>query len=295
MSDCCSGPHPHRQPIKAAMTVAEFNESYPELEQTLVEISSDLTAAARSGLLGSLAGLTTLAQLAEAQDQTAAEIVQELKTAASGALKVDFSYNGEFRPDWFDEAKVSKTLDAREILAAGGHPMGAVTAALPELNECDIFELMTPFLPGPLINRLAEKGYQSWSRCDEANLFHNYFLKQGQAAMSDTQLDKFVSKLDLTTIEGNIDYQSGSIVSQTLFKEDAGTVTLFAFDKGQGLSEHTAPFAATVHILDGAAVITIDGEPETVPAGKNVLMPANHPHALQAIERFKMLLVMVKA
>ncbi|MCK5330851.1 MAG: cupin domain-containing protein [Candidatus Marinimicrobia bacterium] len=112
--------------------------------------------------------------------------------------------------------------------------------------------------------------------------------------MSDNLIEKFVSGLDLTVLESKIEYQSDSIVSQTLLKDEAGTVTLFAFDRGQGLSEHTAPFDATVHVLDGEAEIFIDGTPITVTAGQHIVMPANHPHALQADLKFKMLLVMVK-
>jgi len=92
-----------------------------------------------------------------------------------------------------------------------------------------------------------------------------------------------------------IDYQEGSIVSKELIKKDKGTVTLFAFDKGQGLSEHTAPFDAFVYIIDGKAEITIDGKTHSVVEGETIIMPANKPHSLKAAERFKMFLVMIKA
>jgi len=91
-----------------------------------------------------------------------------------------------------------------------------------------------------------------------------------------------------------VDYADGSIVSRTVFDRKAGTVTFFAFDRGQGLSEHSAPFDAFVNVLDGSAVITIGGEPREVKAGEYVIMPANVPHALKAVEKFKMLLVMIK-
>jgi quercetin dioxygenase-like cupin family protein len=90
-------------------------------------------------------------------------------------------------------------------------------------------------------------------------------------------------------------YQDGSIVSKEIIKKESGTVTLFAFDQGQGLSEHTAPFDALVYVLDGKAEITISGTPFKVNAGELLIMPANEPHALKAIERFKMLLVMIKS
>ena len=92
-----------------------------------------------------------------------------------------------------------------------------------------------------------------------------------------------------------IDYQEGSIVSKELIKKDKGTVTLFAFDKGQGLSEHTAPFDAFVYIIDGKAEIAIDGKTHSVTERETIIMPANKPHSLKAVERFKMLLVMIKA
>ncbi len=90
-------------------------------------------------------------------------------------------------------------------------------------------------------------------------------------------------------------YQPGAVVSRTLIDKPAGTVTLFAFDKGQGLSEHTAPFDALVYILDGEAEITISGKPLLVKKEEMVIMPANQPHALKAFNRFKMMLVMVKS
>lgn len=91
-----------------------------------------------------------------------------------------------------------------------------------------------------------------------------------------------------------VDYQDDSIVSKEIIKKDKGTVTVFAFDKGQGLSEHTAPFDALVYIVDGKAMITISGKPHNLKAGEVIIMPANKPHSLKATERFKMLLIMIK-
>jgi len=97
-----------------------------------------------------------------------------------------------------------------------------------------------------------------------------------------------------TTLNAMIDYQTDAVVSKEIIKKSAGTVTLFAFDQGQGLSEHTAPFDALVQIIDGEARIFINGAQHTVKAGEMIIMPANKPHALQAESRFKMLLVMIK-
>ena len=92
-----------------------------------------------------------------------------------------------------------------------------------------------------------------------------------------------------------VDYSAGSVVSRTLIEKPTGTVTLFAFDKGEGLSEHTAPFDAMVWVLDGKAEITIAGTPHQLATGEMIIMPANQPHALKAIARFKMLLVMIRS
>ena len=91
-----------------------------------------------------------------------------------------------------------------------------------------------------------------------------------------------------------INYQEGSVVSRTLIDKKTGTVTLFSFDEGQGLSEHTAPFDAVVCLLEGAAEIIISGKPLSVSEGEMVIMPANQPHALRAIKRFKMMLIMIR-
>lgn len=91
-----------------------------------------------------------------------------------------------------------------------------------------------------------------------------------------------------------LDYQKNAVVSKEIINKDVGTVTLFAFDKGEGLSEHTAPFDAMVYIVDGEAKITISGKRANVKKGEMIVMPANKPHALKALKRFKMLLVMIR-
>ena len=93
---------------------------------------------------------------------------------------------------------------------------------------------------------------------------------------------------------GHVAYIDGAVVSKTLIKKETGNVTLFAFEAGQGLSEHTAPFDALVEIMDGEARITIGGEARTVKAGEMIIMPADVPHALHAEKAFKMLLVMIR-
>ena len=96
-------------------------------------------------------------------------------------------------------------------------------------------------------------------------------------------------------LSDHITYGIGSVVSKTLLKKETGNITLFSFDAGQGLSEHTAPFDAVVQILDGEAEITIGGKTQTVKNGQMLIMPANVPHALHAGKQFKMLLIMIRS
>ena len=92
-----------------------------------------------------------------------------------------------------------------------------------------------------------------------------------------------------------IEYQDGSVVSREIIKKDTGTVTIFAFDKGEGLSEHMAPFDAMVQIIDGKAEITISGNKNILETGEMIIMPANEPHALTALEKYKMVLTMIRS
>ncbi len=102
-------------------------------------------------------------------------------------------------------------------------------------------------------------------------------------------------KAQAAKLSGLIDYQEGAVVSRTIIDKKAGTVTLFAFDQGQGLSEHTAPYDALVQVLDGEAEVTISGNPFIVRSGEITVMPANKPHALKAVTKFKMALIMIRA
>lgn len=99
---------------------------------------------------------------------------------------------------------------------------------------------------------------------------------------------------EIYTLRESVEYSNGSTVSKIVSKNDAGNITLFAFDKGQSLSKHTAPFDAFIQILDGKAKIIIDDKPYNMNEGEGIIMPANISHAVEATERFKMLLVMIK-
>jgi quercetin dioxygenase-like cupin family protein len=95
-------------------------------------------------------------------------------------------------------------------------------------------------------------------------------------------------------LDGLVDYQQDAVVSRTILKKDTGTVTVFAFDRDQALSEHSVPHDALVHVFDGQVEITIGGEPHRVEQGQLILMPADVPHAVRAVERFKMVLIMLR-
>ena len=109
--------------------------------------------------------------------------------------------------------------------------------------------------------------------------------------------ENFTQIIDITQVLKLKDiaaYQEHSVVSREVIKKPSGTMTVFAFDKDEGLSEHTAPFDAVVYLLEGEAGISIDGKPYSVKEGEMIIMPANKPHALKAITRYKMLLVMIR-
>ena len=101
--------------------------------------------------------------------------------------------------------------------------------------------------------------------------------------------------VNVEKLDDLVGYQTGSVVSRTLIDKKVGTLTLFSFDKGEGLSEHTAPYDAFVYVYDGEAVITISGKEYNVGKGETIIMPANDPHALRAVSPFKMMLVMIRA
>ena len=114
-------------------------------------------------------------------------------------------------------------------------------------------------------------------------------VKNKNSENAETLIAQAVNLADL------INYQAGSVVSRTIIDKKAGTATLFAFDQKQGLSEHTAPYDALVYVLDGEAEVVISGKSMRLKKGEFTIMPANEPHALSAVARFKMLLIMVRS
>jgi len=103
------------------------------------------------------------------------------------------------------------------------------------------------------------------------------------------------SEPKVSTLTDQVNYQDDSVVSKTLIKKETGTVTLFAFDQGQGLSEHTAPFDALVCVLEGEVEIMISGNPYVLKTGEMIILPVNQTHSLKAIKRFKMMLTMIRS
>ena len=102
-------------------------------------------------------------------------------------------------------------------------------------------------------------------------------------------------KAEILNLTEMVSYQDGSVVSRQITKAETGNVTLFAFDAGQELSEHTAPFDALVHVVEGEAEILISGKPFSLKSGDAIVMPADEPHAVKATRKFKMLLTMIRA
>jgi quercetin dioxygenase-like cupin family protein len=108
------------------------------------------------------------------------------------------------------------------------------------------------------------------------------------------ELNEF-EKAKIFTFNESVEYASGGILSKTVLKKDTGNISLFSFAKGEGLSEHTAPFDAMIQVIDGSGEVTIGGKPFILKAGEVIIMPANIPHAVMAIEKFKMVLTMIKS
>ena len=107
-------------------------------------------------------------------------------------------------------------------------------------------------------------------------------------------MSEIFEKSSVLELSKLVDYSAGGVISKQVIKNTSGNITLFSFDKNQGLSEHTAPFDAVVQVLEGEVEIKIGGIPHTLQAGQTIIMPANVSHALLATERFKMLLTMIK-
>ncbi|MGD0581527.1 MAG: cupin domain-containing protein [Bacteroidales bacterium] len=103
------------------------------------------------------------------------------------------------------------------------------------------------------------------------------------------------AKSEVFSFNGSVDYSAGAIVSKTVLKKQTGNISLFAFDKGEALSEHTASFDALIQVVDGSGEVTVGGTPFLLSTGESIILPANVPHAVIAVEKFKMVLTMIKS
>lgn len=160
--------------------VAELLEAYPELEDVLIDIAPTFKKLKNPVLRRTIARIATLQQAASVGDVPIDVIINKLRGIVGQKeiknSEMENSYKGD-TPEWFNEDEIAKSFDAREIIAQGGHPLGKVMNDLHNW-ESGIYELITPFLPAPLIDKVKEQGFVAWTKKENDNLFRNYFLKQ---------------------------------------------------------------------------------------------------------------------
>jgi len=160
--------------------VAELLQHYPQLEEVLIDISPTFKKLKNPVLRRTIARVTSLKQAASVGNIPVDTIVNKLRGIVGqeefGATAKDVSYTGK-SPSWFDEDKIVKSFDAREIIAQGGHPLGDVMGDLRTWQPGNIYELITPFLPAPMIDKVKEQGFETWTKKEDASLFRNYFYK----------------------------------------------------------------------------------------------------------------------
>ena len=169
-----------RPAITPEIKVGVILEHYPELEETLIGMSSTFKKLKNPVLRRTVGKVATLRQVAQVGKISLSELVNTLRSAAGQTLEtISESENADALdfPVWFDAAKIVESFDARPIIESGEHPMGEVMGKLQHLKEGDILELVTPFLPAPLIDLAVGKGYKSWSKSVNANLVRTFFTK----------------------------------------------------------------------------------------------------------------------
>lgn len=160
--------------------VAELLNAYPELEDALIDIAPAFKKLKNPVLRRTIARVTSLQQAASVGDVPVDVIVNKLRGIVGQEALEDVESGGEYGggiPSWFSEEKIVKTFDARETIAQGGHPLGDVMGDLHKW-EGGIYELITPFLPAPLIDKVKEQGFETWTKQENDGLFRNYFFKQ---------------------------------------------------------------------------------------------------------------------
>jgi hypothetical protein len=161
--------------------VGAFLENYPELEKFLMEMSPTFAKLRNPILRRTVAKIATLRQVAEIGGIPLAILINSLRSAAGSNEKIMNSENTSVEnsiPDWVDLSKVAKSLDARAMLASGEHPLGIVMKELAELRDGFLFELITRFVPAPLVDKAKEKGYLAFSKNDDLEIFKTYFIRK---------------------------------------------------------------------------------------------------------------------
>jgi uncharacterized protein (DUF2249 family) len=167
-------------PITPETKISALLDHYPQVEDMLIEMAPAFKKLRNPILRKTIAKVATLRQVAQIGDVSLATMINKLRAAVGQATDSeidDESKAASTPPDWFDPGKIAKSLDARPILEAGQHPMSQVLEELKELKSGEIYELITPFLPAPLIDMAKQKGYRTWSDPVQTDLIKTYFIR----------------------------------------------------------------------------------------------------------------------
>lgn len=160
--------------------LSELLEAYPELENALIDLAPTFEKLKNPALRRTIASVTTLKQVASMSELPLEVIINKLRGIVGQDEMSDVqgaSGNAADVPDWFDASKVTKSFDARETISQGGHPLGDVMSDLMAWAPGNIFELITPFLPAPLLDKVKDLGFEVWTKKENDSLFRNYFCK----------------------------------------------------------------------------------------------------------------------
>ena len=176
MTEC-----PERPAIIPEMKISALLEAYPQLEETLIEITPAFAKLRNPVLRKTIGGLTDLRQAAEVGGVSLGKIIGKLRVAAGFEEEANGNeqspQDGAGRPDWLDEANIVETLDAREMIEAGGHPLPQVMSAMKQLGSGKVFLLIAPFTPAPMIDRVRDAGNLAWTEQMGPQEFKTYFTR----------------------------------------------------------------------------------------------------------------------
>lgn len=159
--------------------VGALLDNYPELEDILIEMAPEFKKLRNPVLKKTIAKITSLRQVAQIGHVSLTDMIRKLRAEAGikggDDFDVELSIDSSKKPDWFEESKIVKKLDAREMLEAGEHPVNQVLTEVKDLEKGQIYELVTPFLPAPLIDSVKGKGFQAWSHQEKPDVVRSYF------------------------------------------------------------------------------------------------------------------------